>query len=49
MSSIAKSQMSKHITKIKAKSAPAKPQAAKKGGNMRKIGEATAKRMQDKA
>lgn len=49
MSSLAKSQMSKHITKIKAKAPAAKPQAAKKGGNMRKIGEATAKRMQEKA
>ena len=49
MSSIAKSQMSKHINKIKSKgAAPAKP-AAKKGVNNRKIGEATAKKMQEKA
>lgn len=44
MSGLAKKQMSKHITRLSKKPAP-----AKKGGNVRKIGEATAKRMQDKA
>jgi hypothetical protein len=37
--------MSKHIKKINKKPVAA---PAKKGGNFRKIGEATAKRMQDK-
>jgi hypothetical protein len=46
--SIAKSQMSKHISKIKGGASSKK--AAKKGGaNVRKIGESTAKRMQEKA
>jgi len=36
--------MSKHITKLSKK-----PIVAKKGGNVKKIGEAAAKRMQDKA
>lgn len=49
--SLAKAQMSKHISKITAKkggAAPAKPM--KKGGaNNRKIGEVTAKKMQEKA
>ena len=44
--SLAKKQMSKHITKFSKK--PAGP-LKKPIGNMRKIGEATAKRMQDKA
>lgn len=43
--SLAKAQMSKHISKINKKGgAP-----VKKGANVRKIGEATAKKMQEKA
>lgn len=45
MSTLAKSQMSKHIRKIKDKKGPPQPQ---KNTNQRKVGEATAKRMQEK-
>lgn len=48
MSQIAKQALSKHIKKGKAPVSK-RPQTSKGGANKRNIGEATAKRMQDKA